>query len=278
MKTQMITPYLMLFVPANRPARFTKAVDAGADAVIIDLEDAVSPTEKPAARVALRVALAEGQLLGQIFVRINPAGTPDHVLDIAALQGLPVQGLMLAKAEDPQDLARLQRDLAPPLGIIALIETAKGLVNARDLARRSSRLAFGSIDYANTLGIVHQRDALLTARSELVLASALAGVPAPIDGVTTTIAAPEVISSDAAYAHALGFGGKLLIHPVQIKPALTGWIPDAQAVSTARNLLAKSGGDAAVVDGQMVDLPVIVAAESLVAQAEAIAARLSPQD
>lgn len=274
----MTIPYLMLFVPANRPARYIKATDAGADAIIIDLEDAVSPAEKPAAREALCAALAEGLLPGQIFVRLNPSGTPDHAADIAALQGLPVQGLMLAKAEEAQDLERLQQDFAPPLGIIALIETAQGLVNARDLARAGSCLAFGSIDYSNALGMAHQREALLAARSELVLASALAGIPAPIDGVTATITASELITADAAYANSLGFGGKLLIHPAQIRPALTGWMPDALAVTKAQHLLTRINGDAAMVDGQMVDLPVILAAQRLVARAEAIAARLPPLD
>ncbi len=274
----MTLPYLMLFVPANRPARFAKAAAAGADAIIIDLEDAVSPAEKPAARDALRDALAGGQVQGQVFVRINPAGTPDHDADIAALRDMPVHGVMLAKAEHPQDLAQVQQALAPPLGIIALIETAQGLAHARELAKfqsqAGSRLAFGSIDYANALGMAHRREALLHARSELVFAAALAGQPAPLDGVTTTISAPEVIADDAAYGHALGFGGKLLIHPAQIAPALRGWMPAAQDVDKARHLLAQSGGDAAMVDGQMVDLPVIEAARRLVAQAEAIAARL----
>lgn len=271
----MANPYLMLFVPANRPARFAKAAGAGADAIIIDLEDAVSPAEKPAARAALRDALAQGDLAGQVFVRINPAGTPDHDADIAALRGLPVQGVMLAKAEDPQDLAQVQRALSPVSGVIALIETARGMARARELAQAGSRLAFGSIDYANALGMAHQREAMLAARSELVFAAALAGMPAPLDGVTTTISAPEVISDDAAYGHALGFGGKLLIHPAQIAPALRGWMPEAQALDRARHLLAQSGGDATMVEGQMVDLPVIEAARRLVAQAEAIAARLS---
>lgn len=274
----MIIPYLMLFVPANRPARYVKAASAGADAIIIDLEDAVSPAEKPAAREALCAALAEGLLPGQIFVRLNPAGTPEHAADIAALRGMPVQGLMLAKAEEAQDLEQLLHDFYPPLGVIALIETARGLVNARDLARACNRLAFGSIDYANALGMAHQRDALLTARSELVLASALAGIPAPIDGVTATINATELITADSAYGNELGFGGKLLIHPAQVIPALSGWMPEAMAVTKAQHLLTQTNGDAAMVDGQMVDLPVILAAQRVVARAEAIAARLPPLD
>lgn len=268
-------PFLMLFVPANRPARFIKAAASGADAIIIDLEDAVSPADKPAAREALSAALRRGEPDGQVFVRMNPAGTPDHAADVAALRGLPVQGIMLAKAENVDDIAALHRIFAPPLGVTALIETARGLVNARDLAQAADRLAFGSIDYAHALGMAHGRDALLAARSELVLASVLAGGRAPLDGVTATITTPEVTTDDAAYGKALGFGGKLLIHPAQVVPALKGWLPDAQALDAARRLLAQTGGNAAMVDGQMVDLPVIAAAQRLVAQAEAIAARLA---
>jgi citrate lyase subunit beta/citryl-CoA lyase len=271
-------PFLMLFVPANRPSRFSKAAASRADAIIIDLEDAVGAAEKPAARDALRAALLEGNLKGQVFVRMNPADSPDYASDVAALRGLPVQGIMLAKAENVDDIAALQRIFAPPLGVTALIETARGLVNARDLAQAADRLAFGSIDYAHAVGMAHGRDALLAARSELVLASALAGGNAPLDGVTATITAPEITTEDAAYSKSLGFGGKLLIHPAQVVPALKGWLPDVQALDAAQRLLAQTGGNAAMVDGQMVDLPVIAAAQRLVSQAEAIAARLTDLD
>ena len=256
-------PIVPLFVPGDRPERFGKAAASGADAVIIDLEDAVAPERKEEAR---RAAVAASLPL-PVFVRVNAAGTPWHAEDLAALAGAPLTGIILPKAEDPAALATL-RALLPDEGVVvALVESARGLAGARELARAAGRLAFGSMDYAADLGCAHTREALLTARAELVLASRMAGLPAPLDGVTASIGDDALTEADAAHAAALGFGGKLLIHPRQVAPALRGFAPGEEEVAWARRVLASGGEGAAKVDGAMIDAPVRMRAERILTRA-----------
>lgn len=243
-----------LFVPANRPERFAKAAVSGADAVILDLEDAVAAEAKDAARDALDIGFTDLPVL----VRINAFGTPWHEADLAAVRALKPAAVILPKAE----VAGL--DLGLP--VIALIETARGMAEARQIAPRVARLAFGSIDYCAELGCAHLREVLLPARSELVLASRLAGIAAPIDGVTTALDDMAVTAGDAAHARDLGMTGKLCIHPRQIGAVLGAFRPSAAELDWARRVLA-SGDGAAQVDGAMVDEPVRIRARSLLARA-----------
>ena len=268
------TPFLALFVPANRPERLARAATSGADAVIVDLEDAVAEAEKADARAALVSVLSQTRFEVPILVRINGAATPHWQADMEALAGLAIDGIMLAKSESVADLGST-RSQAGTTAIIALIESAIGLANARDLARAADRLAFGSLDFAGDLGLAHQPDALLTARSELVLASRLAGIPAPIDGVTTAVRDSDAVRGDAQYAASLGFAGKLLIHPAQVGPALRGFSPDASSVDHARRMLAACGENAGQFEGRMVDAPVLAAAKARVAAADRISARIA---
>src|SRR5215470_2193604 len=169
-----------LFVPADRPDRFAKAAASGADAVIIDLEDAVAPERKAAVRDALSREVLPA---APILLRINAASTEWFAADAAAARALGVDGVLLPKSEGAGDLDKV-RAIAGPLDVVALIESARGVANARTIAAGgAARLAFGSIDYAVDLGCSHERGALLAARSELVLASRLAGILAPLDGV-----------------------------------------------------------------------------------------------
>ncbi|WP_027135100.1 HpcH/HpaI aldolase/citrate lyase family protein [Geminicoccus roseus] len=257
-----------LFVPADRPERISKAAASGADCVFIDLEDAVASQAKASARIGLVQALA--QLPAHplpIFLRINASGTPWHADDLAALAILPVAGVVLPKAEHPEDLKRLAAILGDRARVVALVESASGLAQARLLARSAGRLAFGSIDFAADLGCAHSREALLLARLELVLASRLAGLPGPIDGVTTAIDRPDEILDDAAHAASLGFAGKLLIHPRQIIPARQGFAPSEADVNWARRVLDAAGDGAAIaLDGAMVDAPVIARARQIIAR------------
>ncbi|WP_026869973.1 HpcH/HpaI aldolase/citrate lyase family protein [Inquilinus limosus] len=248
-----------LFVPANRPERFGKAAASGADAVIIDLEDAVPAEAKDQARAALRADFTALPVL----VRINAAGTPWHADDVAAVSALPLPAIVVPKAELGEGLEAIARSHS----VVALIETARGLAEARRIAALPSvaRLAFGSIDYSADLGCAHTRDALLAARSELVLASRLAGRPAPLDGVTAAIDDATLVTGDARYARDLGFGGKLCIHPKQVAPVLDGFRPDEAEITWARRVLA-SGDGAAAVDGAMVNEPVRIRARSILAR------------
>lgn len=250
-----------LFVPANRPDRFARAAASGADALILDLEDAVADDAKDAARAALRADFTDLP----VVVRINGAGTRWHEADLVAVRRLSPAAIMLPKAEIGPGLGTV---LATGLPVLTLIETARGLSDARQIAALDgvARLIFGSIDYCADLQCAHTREALLAARSELALASRLAGVPGPVDGVTVSIDDRDAIEADARHACDLGFGGKLAIHPRQIDPIRQGFLPDMSDVEWARRVLA-SGDGAATVDGAMVDEPVRIRARAILARA-----------
>jgi citrate lyase subunit beta/citryl-CoA lyase len=259
----------LLFVPGNRPERFDKARDSGADAVILDLEDAVPPEEKSRARDAVA-----GRLDPQrpVILRINSRET-SWFADDAALAAHPgVAAVMLPKTERAEDVRALAS-----LGcaqVLALIETASGFDNAKDIARESAvqRLVFGSIDFQLDLGIAGEGEELLLFRSGLVLASRLAGLARPIDGVSTALDDPAALAADATRARRLGFGGKLCIHPKQVAAVNAAFTPTAEAIQWARRVLdaaAAAGGAAVAVDGKMVDRPVILRAEAILAEAGA---------
>ncbi len=265
MVSTLDTIALPLFVPADRPDRFPKAFASGADAVIIDLEDAVAPDGKASARAALvsgREILAGAEC--PVLVRVNAFGTSWHDDDMALAAALPLAGIVLPKAGTARDVAEAARTAGVP--VLALVESALGLAAARDIARAAARLAFGSIDFANDLGCAHVRDALLAARGELVLASRLAGLAGPLDGVTVAYGDAAAVEDDARYANLLGFSGKLLIHPSQIEPARAGFMPSLAERAWAERVLA-TGEGAVAVDGAMVDAPVRLRAETIMRRA-----------
>ncbi|HEV7651863.1 MAG TPA: aldolase/citrate lyase family protein [Actinophytocola sp.] len=249
----------LLFVPGDRPDRFAKAAAAGADAVVVDLEDAVAPADKEAARAHAVAWLEAGH---EVVVRVNAAGTPWHDADVAALAGTP---LMLPKAARAEDVARAGRE------VVALVETAAGVAAAREVCGVAARVAFGSIDLAAELGVdPASRTALLHARSALVLAAAAAGAPPPLDGVTTALDDPEVLARDTAHAVELGFTGKLLVHPRQVAPVHAALRPSEEDIAWARRVLAaggSAGGSAVAVDGRLVDRPVLLRARRLLSRA-----------
>ncbi|RVO73509.1 HpcH/HpaI aldolase/citrate lyase family protein [Sinorhizobium medicae] len=254
-----------LFVPGDRPERFAKAAVSGADAIIIDLEDAVAPENKRMARSALITAFTSLP----IILRCNGAATRWHKDDLAAAATLNLAAIMLPKAEMDGAIDEIYADAAMRLPLIALIETARGVADARAIAAHPAvhRIAFGSIDFCADLGCAHERDALLASRSELVLASRLADLPAPVDGVTTVIEDADLIADDARHGRALGFGGKLCIHPKQIAPVRAGFRPDPAEIAWAKRVLA-TGEGAAAVDGAMVDEPVRARARKILALAD----------
>jgi citrate lyase subunit beta/citryl-CoA lyase len=260
---------LPLFVPANRPERYAKAAGSGADGIIIDLEDAVAPPAKAAARDTLVQSLASNPAFPAVFVRINAAGTPWHADDLAAVAKLAIAGVVVPKAENVGELDRIAGLVGGRDRIIALVESAVGIASVRAIAPVVSRMAFGTVDFAIDLGIAHTREALLSARAELVLAARLANRVAPFDGVTTVIDVDSETESDAAYAASLGFAGKFLIHPRQVGPAARGFSPPAADVAWAQRVMsATSDGAAASVDGKMVDAPVRAMAEQILRRFE----------
>lgn len=266
----VMTALSYLFVPADRPERYAKALGSGAHAVIVDLEDAVAPAAKPAARAMLRAWLQSAQAQA-VHVRINAAGTPWFEDDLALCAHAGCAGIVLPKAEGPEQIDRLVA-AAHGKPVLPLIESAAGLAECRAIAASPGvqRLVFGSIDFQADLGIDGEDDALLAFRSEIVLASRLAQLQAPVDGVTTALDDATAIARDTARARRLGFGGKLCIHPRQVPEVHAGLAPRPQELAWAHRVLqaaASSGGAAVAVDGKMVDAPVLKRAQALLATA-----------
>jgi citrate lyase subunit beta / citryl-CoA lyase len=262
----------LLFVPANRPERYAKAQASGADAVIVDLEDAVAPTDKSAARDALSDWLAKASATASIVVRINAVQTPWFNDDCKLLADPRIAAIMLPKtesAEDVQAVSHFKSNVAKP--IIALIETGFGYANAAAIACAPAvqRLAFGSIDFQLDMGISGETLELLMFRSGLVLASRLAGIAAPLDGVCTSLDDEAAIGQEALAAKRLGFGGKLCIHPKQIAAVNAAFSPTEHELAWAARVIQAAqvaNGAAVAVDGKMVDKPVLLRAEALLAQ------------
>lgn len=266
MSTALRSLIAPLFVPGDRPERFAKAAGSGADAVILDLEDAVAGERKAYARDCVRAHDLDGS---RIIVRLNARSSPGFTPDIHALRDASFAALMLAKTERAGDVAAVHEALGRAVPVIPLIETAAGIANLSEIlsAPGSCVAAFGSIDLALDLGCAHAWDALLLARSELVLRSRLAGLPAPLDGVTTVIDDPAVVECDARRAADLGFGGKLAIHPRQIAPITRAFLPDERAMAWAKRVVATAESGAAVsLEGEMIDRPVVERARRILAR------------
>lgn len=256
----------LLFVPADRPERFDRAVASGAGAVVIDLEDAVQPGDKDAARANISDWLGQG---GKAVVRINAIGTQWHKDDIALLSSPGIIAVMLPMVQNASDLRGFIDDLPNPLPVIALIETARGLWDLADLVavRGLTRLGFGSIDFQLDTGIEDEGEGLLYARSRIVLASAMAGLQPPLDGVNVDLDDMTGLERDTARARGLGFGGKLCIHPRQVAVVNRGFAPSDEELDWARRVVtaAKGAKGAIRLDGKLIDAPVVSRAQRLLA-------------
>ncbi len=257
----------LLFVPGSRPDRFAKAASAGADLVVVDLEDAVLPADKGDAREAVAAWLRGS---GRAAVRVNGTTRPEHVADLAALAGIPgLLAVVVPMAEDPAAMVAAYQRLAGAVPLIALVETALGVQRSAELAAATGvvRLAFGHLDLAANTGSALSDRALLFARSTLVLASAAARLPGPVEGVTTDVEDPSVAGAEAALARELGFTGKLCVHPRQVEAVNTAFTPTQDEIDWAERVLGAGQMSGVVaVDGQMVDAPVIARAESVMAR------------
>ncbi len=268
-------PRSYLFVPGHRAERFDKAVASGADAVVLDLEDAVTPDDKSLARsaVARYLATADAALRTRLVVRINDESTPWFEDDLAMLATASAHGVMLPKAEALATVARV-RAACPVIDVLALIESARGVLNAEALAAAEGvvRLVFGTLDFALDLDLVDDPSfgplGLDAAASRLAWASRAAELPPPVAGVTPDIDDATRLRADFARARAHGFGAKLCIHPTQVALVHDLLQPTAQALSWAQRVVAASGqarGSAVRVDGRMVDKPVLLRALRLLA-------------
>ena len=264
-----------LFVPGNRPERFSKAVEARPDAIILDLEDAVHPDSKPAARAAIWAwQETTPSVACERYIRLNSVSSTLFRQDLTWLNDMRYpqrcNGIFLPKAECPEALSRVVERLLqwqPTLKIVAIIETAKGLQQVESIAAIPglARLAFGSLDFSLDINCSQIPEAFLFARNRIVLASRTADLPSPIDGVTPAISDLAVVAGDSHYARSLGFGAKLCIHPAQLDTVQRAFLPDSRQLAWADRVMSAvaTGSHAVQVDGEMVDLPLIEHAQRL---------------
>lgn len=269
-----------LFVPGNRPDRFAKAFASGADRIILDLEDAVAIDDKAAARTAISGWMAQaGELRAKTVIRINDAASDEHAHDIAMAAKCGAPCIMLPKCEAAGDVAALLSQLPAQVSVVALVETAKGMLAAQAIASAPgvTRLAFGSLDYMADLDLPADSPALDMAAAHIAVASRAAGLPTPLAGVTPDLDGARV-TADMAHARTLGFGAKMCIHPTQIAAVRAALAPSASEISWAQKVLQawRSASSGAIqVDGRMVDRPVVLKAERIAAMASVLSASTS---
>ncbi len=263
-----------LFVPATRPERFAKALASGADAVIIDLEDAVAPADKLAARQMLAQAWPGFSMAerARVLVRVNAGATAWHGDDLTLLGQLGVAGAVLPKAESVAHLAHVAAVLGSACTLLPLIESVAGLDAADALAHSPQvlRLAFGNLDFQADAGMACGPDEaeLQPVRLVLVLASRRAQLASPVDGVTPGTQDTVQLALDAARGRRGGFGGKLCIHPLQVAVVNAAFAPSAAELDWARRVVAAfeaGGGGVFSLDGRMVDAPVLRLAQRTLA-------------
>jgi citrate lyase subunit beta/citryl-CoA lyase len=264
----------LLFAPANRPDLYRKFPRLKADLFVLDLEDGTPPAERPTARINLQdgVREARGDRTGNLFVRINPAGSPDLEADLAAVNDSRADGIVLPKAEHAEDIASLRTQLP----VIAGIESIHGVVNAVAIAASRCVVAvyFGAEDFAADMGARRTPDGMevLYARSRVVLAAKTAKVKA-LDQVVLDLKDDALFRRDGTLGRNLGYDGKMCIHPRQIDLANELFAPTAAEIDHARRLVAayeaaRSRGEATInFEGRMADGPVVKTALSILAAA-----------
>jgi citrate lyase subunit beta/citryl-CoA lyase len=261
-------PRTYLFVPGNRPERFAKALGSGADAVVLDLEDAVALSAKREARDAIArwSARARDADRARIVVRINDARASAFADDVRLLRDARIASVMLPKTESAEHVHAV-RAAVPQASVLPLIESASGVANVQQVAGAEgvACLVFGTLDYALDLDleIADSPDGLAHAASVLALASRVAGLSAPVAGVTPQLDDEQRLLADLAWARRHGFGAKLCIHPRQVAPIRAALSPSAEALDLARRVLAAEAASpgAAQLDGRMIDRPVVLQAE-----------------
>jgi len=286
----------LLFAPGNEPRKVDRVASFGADAVILDLEDAVPDADKVATRGLVRAALPA---LGApvVAVRVNGFATRLTAGDVAAVVAPGLDAVVLPKAETAEDVRALDALVAEAegrggvaaghVGILPLVETARGLLRAAEIAAASPRvvtLVFGSGDYTRDLELPSLRWSaggaeLSYARARLVVDARAADRARPIDGPYLAVRDGDGFGADARAAAALGFQGKLCIHPSQVAAANRVFSPDPDEVAFCRRVVeefraAVARGSASIaVDGVFVDYPIAAKAERIVRDALHLAAR-----
>ena len=280
----------LLFMPGDDRRKIEKGAALGADAVILDLEDGVALDRKREARAVTAAALGELDFgRTERLVRVNPASSPLWRDDLEAALPARPDGIVLPKVESADDVQLTAAALAaaegargwPPgsLSLLAIIETARGVVNLREIAASSPRLGaliFGAEDLAGDLGATRTPDGaeVFYARSAVVLHARAAGLQA-VDTPFVDLNDLDGLAADARRARHMGYDGKLAIHPRQVGLVQAAFTPDAAEIERAQRLLAAFAAHQAAgtgvfdLDGKMVDLPMVRAAETVLARARA---------
>jgi len=275
-----------LFAPGNHARRVEKALTLPADAVILDLEDAVANSEKPATRELVAAAYNQPRH-GKLYVRVNAYSTDWCYQDIVTIVRSGLDGIILPKVETPDQLkstdwllSALERERGLPVGnidLVPIIETALGMSNVGAIAgsgSRTKRLAFGAGDYTLDLGMIWSRDEseLLPARSAVVMASRAAGIEPPFDTVWADLRDADGFTHSAERAASLGFQGKMCIHPDQIAVTNAAFSPTEQQLSWAKRVVAafeeaEARGLASIqLDGQFIDYPIVQRARQVISR------------
>jgi citrate lyase beta subunit len=267
----------LLFMPGDDRRKIEKGIAAAPDSVIMDLEDGVALNRKAGARAVIAAALAELDF-GPVekIVRINPIGSGLEADDLAAVLPARPEAIMVPKAESAEQVERLHHQTNLPL--LLMIETAKGLINLKEIAVApgAAALCFGADDYTASVGGVRTRDGLnlLYARSAIAAHAAAFGLQAIDTPFVNLHADAETWLRDETRAIVeLGYSGKLAIHPKQITPILEAFRPTPEEVARARRLVAAHdehqahGSGVFAFEGRMVDMPVIRAAYNVLARA-----------
>ncbi len=277
----------MLFLPGNNPNMLINGNCLGSDAVIFDLEDAVAPDQKDAARILVRNTLKYMDFRGcERIVRINSIGTPYWKEDLKALLPYKPDLILLPKTESAQDILTIDAymtELGSETGVMALIETALGVENAYQIASASKRLKalfLGAEDLTADLRCKRTKEGreIEYARHRLVVAARAAGVDV-YDTPFTDVNDDEGIVTDASYAKALGFTGKASISPRHVEVINSVFSPTQKDVDYAYEVmeaiaLAKEQGKGAIsLHGKMIDAPIVARAEQTIAMAEALGMR-----
>jgi citrate lyase subunit beta/citryl-CoA lyase len=267
-----------LYVPGDRPERFDKALTSGADAIVLDLEDAVAADRKVLARETVArwiAALTPGSV--EVWVRVNPGALQEA--DIRAVAHPHLAGVWLPKvgsASGVEQVDSLLADVCPHAAVSALIETAAGVFNALAIARapRARFLQLGEVDLAADLGVEADDDgtALLFARSQVVAASVAAGIDPPPAAVSRNFRDGDALEADTRALARLGFVGRACIHPAQLEPVRRVFTPSQEEVRDARAVLAyldaADSGVAVDTEGFLIDEAVARQARRVLARAE----------
>jgi citrate lyase subunit beta/citryl-CoA lyase len=269
-----------LYVPGDRPDRLESALRRGADGLIIDLEDAVAPDRKDAARAAVAAWVADQSWTGELWIRVNPG--PLRETDVRAFARTTVTGLCLAKAADRaevESVAATLDALGSTAALAPILETAAAVLDARSIASapRVRRLQIGEADLRAELGIEPGEDdrELLHLRSHLVLCSAAAGVDPPLAPVNLNFRDLAGYEANTRALRRLGFFGRACIHPAQVPVANAVFTPTDEEIAAARRILASldgAGGGAAASEGMLVDEAVARQARRTLAIAERVSA------